>query len=224
MSVHRNFTHFKDTNISFSQNRNYQTWSSINLEGFTNHCLETLVFHSEEKKKKKSSFTPLCVQSQRKSVFHHTTYLVDLCVINFKNYWGPTMFTQEQALKNEGFVSCVRDAVAGRKGWPLCLRHKRRWEARELAFTPHSARAALWYSSYDWNKILKFATEPGYIFFSEKWMAAILAYLIAVVSNSVMFERQTTKSLTLHLRRKKYRGFEDPRTCIAKEEINFLNF
>lgn len=55
-------------------------------------------------------------------------------------------------------------------------------------------------------------------------MAAILAYLIAVVSNSVMFERQTTKSLTLHLRRKKYRGFEDPRTCIAKEEINFLNF
>lgn len=56
MSVHRNFTHFKDTNISFSQNRNYQTWSSINLEGFTNHCLETLVFHSEEKKKKKKQF------------------------------------------------------------------------------------------------------------------------------------------------------------------------
>ena len=162
VSVYINFTHFKDTNISFSQNRNYQTWSSINLEGFTNHCLETLVLHSQQKK---SAFTLLCVQSQMKSVFHHTTYLIDLCVVNFKNYWGANMFTQEQAPKNEGFVSCVRDAAAGRKGWPLCLRHERRWDARELAFTPHSARAVLWYSSYDQNKILNLLPSLAVSFF-----------------------------------------------------------
>lgn len=100
-----------------------------------------------------------------KSVCHHTAHLIDLCVVNFKTYWGANMFTQEQAPKNEWFASCVRGTVAGRNGWPLCLRHKRRWDARELAFTPHSARAALWYSSYDWNKLLKFATKSSCIFF-----------------------------------------------------------
>lgn len=42
--------------------------------------------------------------------------------------------------KHDGFV---RDAFAGRKGWPFGFRQKRRWDARELAFLSHSARAAL---------------------------------------------------------------------------------
>lgn len=29
----------------------------------------------------------------------------------------------------------------------------------------HSARAALWFSSYDWNKLLKFATKSSCTFF-----------------------------------------------------------
>lgn len=66
MSVYIHFTHFKDTDISFSQNRNYQTWSSVYLQGFTNHCLETLVLHSL--KKKEHFYTALCTKLDEISI------------------------------------------------------------------------------------------------------------------------------------------------------------
>lgn len=119
---------------------------------FPKQELPALVINKPENfhKPVKDTFALLCLQNQMKAVFHHTTHLI--CVINCKNYWGENMFTQGQVPKNEGFV---RDAFAGRKGCPFCFRQKWRWDAREPVFLSCSARAALWFSSHDWNKGFK---------------------------------------------------------------------
>lgn len=76
-------------------------------------------------------------------------------------------------------------------------------------FLPYSARPALWFSSFEWNKGFIASYQVWLYTFLVKWMAAILAYLVILVSNLVIFERWTTKSLTLHLWKKKYRDFEE---------------
>lgn len=155
-----------------------------------------------------------------KSIFHYTTYLIDLCVVNLKNYWGAHMFTQEQAPKTEGFVSCVRDTAAWRKGWPLCFsRTQGKMGCKRTGLYPSFCQTVLSYSSYDWNKILKLAMSGCISFFCEVDGSNIcLSHSCFIKFNGVWEANHKKKKWPCTCERRNT-PFEEPRTCIAKEDL-----
>lgn len=160
-----------------------------------------------------------------KSVLLSTTCLIDLCMVNFKNYWGANMLTQQQASKNEGFLSHVRDTVAGRRGWPLCLRHKRRWHKRTRFYFSFCQSCSV--IQLIWPKQgSKVCYQVWlYLFFCKvSGRNTGLPHSCCIKFSDIgEANNKVTKSLTMHLPKKKQRGFEEPRTCMAKEEMNFFN-